>query len=774
VRTVRNLSNASALRTARAYIGREADGAPTARSRLHKRQRPLRLRRPLRRCQHIGCPLTSSRPPVLRQSGGAEMRASGTAMLWLVLCALAPDQGGTAGAGRAQRLEEMAWDLRFGAAGADSPLVGALKRMQARLMPGGAAAGLPGALCQDECGPIERLRLWGARNAGLRPGAPARVPVRACQACASASHPPPRMRCNIAATRTGSALVRGRVAARPPPSTLAVLPSRLCGLAEPDPWLWPHNESAGGTFCRVRRALAPLLAAGLVTDEEGNAVYLAPRGRYWKGCRLTGGVPREGCTQDSRHFSEHDRAWLDELRPLIASELADDEGCARVRPTCRMRRMRCMRLCDVEMTRDACLYVCAHVFSVVLAALAAQARTGAASSLDRILLTCARLACLARSAHQSPDLKVLIVGGGPVGLMSAIQARLVGVASVTIWDKRSLDTGMRANVVDVSESDRSSPAHPAALSLLENLGILHWGLSGAWSRSLFRRYLHPVDNEADETGAHAEMLENEWALKIEIRQLQHALRKLAMLLGVEVHAATEFVDVLSADNAATAGTPDAQELQRTAPQGWRAVGTRVQGTEGVAENITAEMHVLVGADGEWSSVRERVGFELITPEVRLKMSAHCAARARDHLQRAEAIDQARCRRDGFDVGRGADVGAGESRCTQERGAGEVDENTDADAGVFGYAVSPDCQHVVPAGASGDGGGMAGGSDVDMGIYLWRPLIVSAQATVAAECGVRQRPVSHADIELVLATVYENPTPAGHCQVSIMVYRLEGI
>ncbi len=409
------------------------------------------------------------------------------------------------------------------------------------------------------------------------------------------------------------------------------------------------------------------------------------------------------------------------------------------------------------MTRDTC----AHVFSVVRAALAAQARAGAAPSLDRILLTCARLACLARPAHQSPDLKVLIVGGGPVGLMSAIQARLVGVASVTIWDKRLLDTGLRANVVDVSESDRSSPAHPAALSLLENLGVLYWGLSGAWSRSLFRRYLHPVHAETDETGAHAEMLENEWALMIEIRQLQRVLRKLAMLLKVEVHAATEFVDVLSPDNAETAGAPGAHERQRTEPQGWRAVGKQVQGTEGVAANITAEMHVLVGADGEWSSVRERVGFELITPQVRLKMSAHCAARARDHLQRVEAIDQARSGRDKVHGGGEADVGAGggESTCTPGQGvAAASGGNTDAE-GAFGFAVSPDCQHVVPAGTSGDGDGMEGGSEVDMDTYLWRPLIVSAQATVTAECGARQRPVSQADIELVLATVYEYPTPA---------------
>jgi len=452
-------------------------------------------------------------------------------------------------------------------------------------------------------------------------------------------------------------------------------------------------------------------------------------------------------------------------------------------------------------------------------ALSAQARSGAAPSLDRILLLCARLACLASPAHPSPDLNVLVVGGGPIGLMSAIQARLVGVPSVTIWDKRLLANPRRDNVVDMCESDRSAPAHPAALTLLENLGILQFGLTGAWSRSLFPRYLHAMDKgdnpdmltwfkrsvresfswlrppyevRAAEAGSHARTLENEWALKIEIREVENILYKLALVLGVHLNWETQFVDVLPPENSETAAAPAAH----SAPQVWRAVGRRVKGGGETAENVTAAVHVLVGADGEWSSVRERCGFELITPEVRLKMSTYCAARARDNLQQVEASGRGQgrgggggaagaggpprpCRPaapppppvDGFDGEGGEDAGAGAggSRCKQRGGAG-VGGDTNADQGLFEFVVAtPDCQHVEPTGDSGEGfesvgrgvregveGGVGGG--VDMGVYVWRPLIVSAQVTVAAECGARQRCA----------------TPPGSCRVCSAGTRADGL
>jgi hypothetical protein len=102
--------------------------------------------------------------------------------------------------------------------------------------------------------------------------------------------------------------------------------------------MWPHNDTVAygvdGCFCRVRRALAPLLAASLVDDEDGNSVFVARRGRYWKGCAVPlGGLHTGGCAKDSLDFSEHDRAWLEKLRPLIASELADNACSTQSRPT---------------------------------------------------------------------------------------------------------------------------------------------------------------------------------------------------------------------------------------------------------------------------------------------------------------------------------------------------------------------------------------------------------------------------------------------------------
>jgi hypothetical protein len=82
---------------------------------------------------------------------------------WLVLCALLLPSQTTNSA--LPELEALAWDFRFGSDRAE-PLVGALERLQARLMTDDNW--LTGTLCKDECGPVERIRLWGTRNdAGL-------------------------------------------------------------------------------------------------------------------------------------------------------------------------------------------------------------------------------------------------------------------------------------------------------------------------------------------------------------------------------------------------------------------------------------------------------------------------------------------------------------------------------------------------------------------------------------------------------------------------------
>ena len=344
-------------------------------------------------------------------------------------------------------------------------------------------------------------------------------------------------------------------------------------------------------------------------------MFAQPRGRYWEGCDLSqikeGRVLKEGCTKDSLRFSKHDRAWLGKLRPLIAHELSD-------------------------------------------AALSAQARSGAAPSLDRILLLCARLVCLARpyiqtqrqterrtSARPSPSLEMLVVGGGPVGLMTAIQTRLVGAGSVTLWDKRSLEQRLRANVVDLGESDCSSPAHPAALTLLENLGILHLGLSGVWSRAVFPRYVHHMHSgtasttntwvpswvqsnldaylswmdpwrwrraPADEARDNERELENEWALKIEIREVENVLRKVAVLLGINLLSDTHFLDLLPPEitdidsdshkhTHTHTDSHDATSAFATASRAWRAVGRRVLGNGGrggVRERVIVNVSARTG------------------------------------------------------------------------------------------------------------------------------------------------------------------------------------
>ena len=170
--------------------------------------------------------------------------------------------------------------------------------------------------------------------------------------------------------------------------------------------------------------MAPLFTASVSIDEHRREVFTVHRGRYWLGCDLSAKkhMPSQGCTADSLVFSENDLRWLAKLRPLIAAELGD-------------------------------------------ASLSAQALSGVSPSLDRILLLCARLACLgASAAGASSSHEVLVVGGGPVGLMAAIQARLVGLSSVTVWEKRSLHLRLRSNVVDLSESGGCHKRGPGAPS----------------------------------------------------------------------------------------------------------------------------------------------------------------------------------------------------------------------------------------------------------------------------------------------------------------------
>ncbi len=158
---------------------------------------------------------------------------------WLVLCAMLTKSQTTNRA--APELEALAWEFRFGAVDKAQFLVGALERLQARVMTDDN--GLTGTLCKDECGPVERLRLWGTRNdAGLMLVAGALYPPTPCL---SAGMPSP---CIVFHTRPCSRLVtRPSVwlcRARP----LDVATQRHRSVRRR--WLLlPRSESAGAAAC---------------------------------------------------------------------------------------------------------------------------------------------------------------------------------------------------------------------------------------------------------------------------------------------------------------------------------------------------------------------------------------------------------------------------------------------------------------------------------------------------------------------------------------------
>jgi hypothetical protein len=314
----------------------------------------------------------------------------------------------------AKGVEELAWDYRFvPTAHHDSPLLGPLQRALVGMHNHLSSAGKDHHLCEDECGMVQRLDFWGEPREGLD----------------------------------------------------------VMDIEDMEPETWGplhRNKSLyAGKYCRLHRTLQPLYDTCLRVNPErgGYAFWYDYMGNFWRGMdtvACAGSVNRswkpdsrladvnETCHADSNRFTAYEQRWLEIARPLIANELRKLSGGQE---------------------------------------LASEANSGAAS-LDRLLLLLARLTCLAQNAGEGADTpstsssqkgseggNVLVVGAGPVGLMTALQARLSGMR-VTVWERRSLQERTRDNVVDAAESDRSDPEHPAALTLFENIGLLYLGMSG--------------------------------------------------------------------------------------------------------------------------------------------------------------------------------------------------------------------------------------------------------------------------------------------------------
>lgn len=538
-------------------------------------------------------------------------------------------------------LESLAWDFRFSRTDANSsPLLLPLQRTFTAAL---EISQEETSFCVDECGLVQRLRMWGTRQDGVAP------------------------------------------------------------------WFWSRAQSDEEVgICRVRRAMAPLYDESLQVDYEDNGCswYRAHRDRYWRGCDLapTSLNAASICNRtDSGTFTNNDMKWLRRLRPLIGTYLKS------LGPRFEEQTINYSSHTSLE--------------------------PSIAPSMDRLLLLIGRLGCLAAQTKSSLNSQhVLIVGAGPVGLLSSIQARLTGSTHVTVWEKRSIRNRLRTNVVVLSETDQALPSHPAALALLENIGLLHMGLRGTFRFPYFLRYIHEKEeakltklNENKKDEAREDRVHHhgewEWDLHLQIRDLEYALQKVTAILGTRLVPHTEFVR---------------WEHHKSS---WVAVGIEMNTT-----TVLLPVEVMVGADGEWSNVRTQGNFSVQMPRARIKIPRHCMSK------KIEETMSDMLKKEKVQTGYVQDFILSkdcEETILDDNDDDDDDEDDDGDDDDDDDGDESDVPETVS--------------------FVWTPNVITMQITILVGCGEDQRDGAPdiTAIGLVLATLYDDPAGINkeHCQIT---------
>lgn len=345
--------------------------------------------------------------------------------------------------------------------------------------------------------------------------------------------------------------------------------------------------------CRVRAALAPLRPA-----HERNPWLKIHHHYFWRGR-----YGKDGRRQRSG-YDAHEETVLRIVRPVAAEVLGIYAGALAISP-----------------------------------------------AFDRLLLATVRLACSASPATpaaptergEAPRADVLVVGGGSVGLMTAIAARLAG-AHVVLWERRAQEARTRLHMIDVHELYCVEDGTSGALALVEALGLLDFGLRGFWEPLWHRRdssgrvvaaaYGEDGHDELREGDINVDTDDYHWIVNLQIATLERALLFAAAVSGVNLYDLTTFVAYHPPSSVArrwtAVGCPTAVNSKAITTRSDAEIGIRHRhgtgpGTKNgvhtdtgggtASECVNASFDVLVAADGTRSSVRAFAGVEMVQPVV---------------------------------------------------------------------------------------------------------------------------------------------------------------